>query len=378
MALDPNITLMAGQAPSMFEALQRGIQAEQAIRQAPIIEALQMARLQQAQQQVQQAPVVAQQQQQIRQGQIDAQELQNRVAQSGLSMTEAQNRARVISQFAGRALQIQDPAQREAFKRSIDPQALAAVGISQEEAMQFPIDDQSLSNLKQSSDIILSVAPQDKALELRERELEERIEARKTEASRRREIEQARIQGQIEGGAGQLVAEKEAGKAAIKASGEAADKIPVIQDSIRIYDEMLETLAEGAGTGAVQSRLPSVKAASIKLDNLQKKLGLNVIQNTTFGALSEKELDFALDSELPKNLDEAALAEWIHNKKESQQKLLDYVQEAAIFLGTPGNTRADWVQLQKSRELSKDKGAEAQQPQQAPAAAGQIQFLGFE
>ncbi len=118
---------------------------------------------------------------------------------------------------------------------------------------------------------------------------------------------------------------------------------------IRDLNEGIKLLESGAKTGAVQSLLPSIRAESIKLDNLQKRLGLNVISNTTFGALSQGELDLAMSTSLPKRLNEKELIQWMTEKRDAQAKLLDYFQETAEFLGTPGNTVSDFLKLQKNK-----------------------------
>ncbi len=119
---------------------------------------------------------------------------------------------------------------------------------------------------------------------------------------------------------------------------------------IRDLNEGINLLKNGARTGAVQSLLPSVRAESIKLDNLQKRLGLNVVSNTTFGALSQGELDLALSSALPKNLNEIELTKWMEEKRNAQSKLIDYYQKSAEFLGTPGNTMAQFLKMQKNSQ----------------------------
>lgn len=164
---------------------------------------------------------------------------------------------------------------------------------------------------------------------------------------------QEEVQRTITGQQAEKEASKEAAKIAIKKSEEAFDKIAPIRQNISNYDEAMRLIDEGAETGVVAARLPSVKQASIELDNLQGKLGLDVIGNTTFGALSEAELRFALSTALPKNLEGPALKSWLQRKKASQQKLLAYTERAATFLGTPGNTLADWVSLQRSEALER-------------------------
>ncbi len=181
-----------------------------------------------------------------------------------------------------------------------------------------------------------------------------------------------------------------AAEQAIQESGEAFDRLEPIRQNIANFDEVIRLIDEGAQTGVIASRLPSFSRTAIELDNLQSRLGLDVIGNTTFGALSESELAFALRSALPTNLSPQALREWTIRKRDSQQKLANYIQEAAIFLGTPGNTIADFLELQQLRTLQEEEGARnnlgvqpttgaARLPQvpptptQAPSAVGAVQ-----
>jgi hypothetical protein len=122
-------------------------------------------------------------------------------------------------------------------------------------------------------------------------------------------------------------------------------------------------LEEGANTGRIASLWPSMKQSTIALEQLQKEMGLNVIQNTTFGALSNAELDMALKTALPTDLRPEALKDWMIRKKEAQQKLLGYVRNAASFLYS-GGTMADWIsEQQKMAELQ-----ETAQPTEQPAS----------
>jgi len=150
-----------------------------------------------------------------------------------------------------------------------------------------------------------------------------------------------------------------AAEQAIKLSGEAFGKLSTVRAAIPNLDEAMALVDQGANTGPIISKLPSVQQASLELDNLQGRLGLDVIGNTTFGALSESELKFALNTALPRGLKGPALKEWLQRKKDSQIKLSDYLEDAAIFLGTPGNTIADFLAEKKAEapalsELSDD------------------------
>lgn len=164
-------------------------------------------------------------------------------------------------------------------------------------------------------------------------------------------------------------ASKEAATQAIKTSKEAFDQIRPIKSAIANVDEAIRLIDEGAQTGVIASKLPSVQEASIALDNLQGRLGLDVIGNTTFGALSEAELRFALDTALPKNLEGPALKRWLKEKQESQKKLANYLEDAATFLGKPGNTIADFIERQRekdNRSVSDDQSIDALLNKYAP------------
>lgn len=165
--------------------------------------------------------------------------------------------------------------------------------------------------------------------------------------------EAAKLQAQLER-APTVEGAKAASKQAIKKSGEAFNRLEKIDVSLNNFDEVDRLIDEGASTGVISSRLPSLRQASVQLDNLQGRLGLDVIGNTTFGALSEAELKFALDTALPKKLPPEELKRWVARKRDTTQRLRGYIQDVATFLGTPGNTVADFIELQKVEELEKE------------------------
>ena len=138
-----------------------------------------------------------------------------------------------------------------------------------------------------------------------------------------------------------------AGPQAIKASGDAFDSLGKINANIANIDDAIAAIDEGAETGAIYSMLPSVRVASVELDNVQKRMGLDIIGSVTFGALSQGELDLALNTALPTKLSPPDLRKWLSKKKAAQQKLSTYLSDAAIYLGKPGNTIAGWAEMKK-------------------------------
>lgn len=135
---------------------------------------------------------------------------------------------------------------------------------------------------------------------------------------------------------------------AIAMSTEAIKRLEPIRTKIANYDEAIRAIDSGAGTGVIKSFFPSIKTASIELDNARGFMGLDIIGGTTFGALSESELAFALDTALPTKLEGPELRAWIERKKAAQMKLSQELEKAAIYLGKPGNTPAGYLEFQRN------------------------------
>ena len=109
----------------------------------------------------------------------------------------------------------------------------------------------------------------------------------------------------------------------------AFDQIGPLRKSMGNIDEAIEQVRAGAATGPIISKLPSFRQTAIALDNIQARMGLDIIGNTTFGALSESELAFALATAVPQGLEGDALIQWLENRKAAQIKLLSYYSDAA-------------------------------------------------
>lgn len=182
--------------------------------------------------------------------------------------------------------------------------------------------------------------------------------------------------------AGQIARRTKAIDVALKKGGDAFDRIEPVQKAISNYDEAIAAIDAGAESGVFMSKLPSLKESSIKLDNVIKRMGLDVVGQTTFGALSEKELAFAVSAAIPDNLQPAELKVWLQAKKRAQQMVLERVQEAASFLSSGDHTLKDWIEFDKARQINAAAPQEASQVQNSPAdsatAQPKIKFLGFE
>ena len=151
---------------------------------------------------------------------------------------------------------------------------------------------------------------------------------------------------------------KASGTQAIAKSGEAFASLSAARKNVANLDDIVRLIDEGAWTGPVAGMLPSFRAATVELENARGKLGLDVVGAVTFGALSKGELDLAMTTALPTNLTPPDLRDWVLRRKAAQEKLMETYEDAAIYLGSEGNTIAGWVQKGKAAR----EGAEVTEP----------------
>lgn len=141
------------------------------------------------------------------------------------------------------------------------------------------------------------------------------------------------------------------------------EKIAKIDAGIGNIDRAIKALNSGAGVGAIEKFLPSFKAASVELDNIQKSMALDVIGAVTFGALSQGELNLAKEVALPTGLNTAELIQHLQNRKTSQEKLRAYFNEQIQFLDQ-GGTVAGFLRQQERNA--------PQQPAAAQLSSGDL------
>jgi len=185
-------------------------------------------------------------------------------------------------------------------------------------------------------------------------------------------IKIAKTQAEIEEGKtfGKLT-----GSSRAKAIDSGIKRIETIDLGIRNIDKAIELVAKGAGVGVINSQLPSIRAASIALDFIQKKMSLDVIGAVTFGALSKGELDLAKEVALPTGLNSEELTQHLIDRKNAQLKLRGYFNDQIQFLDQ-GGTIAGFLR-QKEREQGSEQPVIQEtttttiQPQPTQQQAGQ-------
>jgi hypothetical protein len=156
--------------------------------------------------------------------------------------------------------------------------------------------------------------------------------------------------------------QKALAKDAAGLSTEIFQRVGSIEENISNMEEGIRLIDAGAATGPVEKWLPSFRAATVKLENLKNRLGLDVIGQVTFGALSESELRVAFDTAVPANLRGEALKEWFQERIENQTKLLNALEDAGIFLAEEGN---NIPKLMAKRRKDRTAGRDSRPAQEA-------------
>ena len=116
---------------------------------------------------------------------------------------------------------------------------------------------------------------------------------------------------------------------------------------IDLFEQALSTLRpenfnsqedyERALTGVIQNRLPSTNPNTSLLRGIQNQLGIRVINSATFGALSEREMEMAMRTNLDLTLPPDELVVMIKEQIRVRRKLAMEFSDQALMLLTGGD-----------------------------------------
>jgi len=123
---------------------------------------------------------------------------------------------------------------------------------------------------------------------------------------------------------------------------------------VGLLNSAISEIDRGAKVGTFDRLLAPFNANTAALQTVQNELGLGVISSTTFGALSQGELDLALQINAPATNDEQALKEWYIAKSAAVQKLAEAAKQQAIYFSNPGASIPGWITLQESVKAERE------------------------
>ena len=161
------------------------------------------------------------------------------------------------------------------------------------------------------------------------------------------------------------------GSSRAKAIDAGVEKIQKIDIGVKNIDKAISLLESGAGVGAIEKWLPSIKASTVALNNLQSTMALDVIGAVTFGALSQGELDLAKNVALNTKLDTPDLMADLQARKSAQEKLRSYFNEQIQHLDQ-GGTKASFIR-KKEREMDQGNAGD-NAPQQSDGNSQALQW----
>tara|TARA_R110000803_G_scaffold210685_4_gene283231 strand:- start:2888 stop:3988 length:1101 start_codon:yes stop_codon:yes gene_type:complete len=262
---------------------------------------------------------------------------------------QALQRAQILNQSA-RAMKGLDVSQRKSAFQKLAPK-LQEFGIDTNQFANSEFTDADLDSAIAETQGFLAdpqsmtkLGLQKRTLDIREQEISQRRDLKELEPELAGQKETKKLEAQL-GLKPTLEGKIEKAKGDVKAStdiiSKSFEKIGSITTNIRNIDRAISAINRGAKTGVIAKLVPSITAASRELRQIQNELGLDVIGSVTFGALSQGELDLALETAIDLGLEPEALKDVLTRKKEAQNKLIDYLDEQMQFLDD-GGTLAGW------------------------------------
>lgn len=138
----------------------------------------------------------------------------------------------------------------------------------------------------------------------------------------------------------------EQAKQSIDQASEGFKTLQSQQSTIQNLDEAIKQIQAGANTGIISQYLPSFRAATRRLEQQGRVLGLDVIAGAKFGALSESEMNVAMSTAIDLGQEEDALVEDLQRRKEARKKLVSYLRDVIVFQGQ-GGTLAERVAINR-------------------------------
>ena len=123
---------------------------------------------------------------------------------------------------------------------------------------------------------------------------------------------------------------------------DASEAIIMSQENMALYEEAIALIDAGAETGRIENMFASLTGETLALENVRSKLGLSIVGAGKFGQLTEKELELALQTGLPTNMQEDELKQWIQDKMAAEAKLMNRYRAYLEYSKRTGGTMADF------------------------------------
>ena len=130
---------------------------------------------------------------------------------------------------------------------------------------------------------------------------------------------------------------------ATKMGNQAYSESRALRSQISQFELALQAVDDGALSGFLARRLPAIDDKTALLFGLQNKLGISVINSATFGALSEREMQMAMATNLNLDLPPDELRNMIIEQIRVRRKLAQAFETEATSLLGGGKSWSDFV-----------------------------------
>jgi len=138
----------------------------------------------------------------------------------------------------------------------------------------------------------------------------------------------------------------------------ALDSLPSLRGNMNDMDNAIKLLQTGkVKLGFLSNKLPNFRAESKALSNIKSRMGLDVIANGKFGALSETELKVAFETAMPEFNDPKEAIDWLTTRRNAIEKIYNNTQDLVSYLGAGGTMREYEAELKADEDKSKNSGS---------------------
>lgn len=114
-----------------------------------------------------------------------------------------------------------------------------------------------------------------------------------------------------------------------------------IASQISSYENVLQLIAQGAGSGPIENLLPAIKDESIQLQNLKGVLALEALGGLNLTPVSNADIQLLKDNAIP-SLDKG-LKEWAQRKIVALKRAQNFHNQRAQYFQTGGARYQDWL-----------------------------------
>jgi len=118
---------------------------------------------------------------------------------------------------------------------------------------------------------------------------------------------------------------------------DAYDRSRDLRNQVQQFEQALSLVEDGALSGWLNQKLPAINDRTALLRGIQNDLGISVINSATFGALSEREMQMAMATNLDLNLPPKELREMIIEQIRVRTKLAQEFESRARSILVDGD-----------------------------------------